>query len=681
MTEYLHEGKNLIGAGCYGEVTEIAADGELHVTVRVYDRTGKLARVLADGCLTRYTYESNGNLLRMENANGTAAAYRYDANGRVTQITEYKNGAEVSACTYTYDAAGNLIVETDGEGNRTEYGYDRSNRLVQVKETGQEPGTRHETAYTYSGANVLEKTETTVGEAPVRTEYQYDGGRLLYAVVSVYTAETGYAKQYKDAYYYDQRGNVTEKRRITGIENCSLGTYLYDGFNQMVLAFMPDGTVRNEYNAFGQRVAKTTAKAGTTRYLLDESRVALEAGESGNTVYFYGNNLISRVSGEDIYHYHYNAHGDVTALTDTSGETAAAFRYDAFGALLAKTGDAESHITYAGYLYDEETGLYYLNARMYDPVSMRFMQYDTYAGRTADALSLNRYAYGQGNPVRYYDPTGHTVEEIWNTVMNVVTRGAWDKIVTSSVNIYNSYKAVGLQKTLEIGLYEAKDRVVTYLTYTSASLLVTAGMAVTVASMGTLSFGGVVLAGLGMGMISAGTSVAMRAYTERQTFNGIKGSLGDYLTTAGLGFATGVVSGVVSSITGGIAGNVAAKAFASKGMSTAAKYAVKYGVLWSSIFVTLMAKKNQFLCLRCSPYLIGGAVSIITVGTDMVIRDISKFFHRMIQRFLCLELVQIDAFIFQCVEIPFHRGVVVWTSCSAHTLAHMDRFTELYEGL
>ena len=58
----------------------------------------------------------------------------------------------------------------------------------------------------------------------------------------------------------------------------------------------------------------------------------------------------------------------------------------------------------------------------------------------------------------------------------------------------------------------------------------------------------------------------------------------------------------------------------------------------------------------------------------MVIRDISKFF-------LCLELVQIDTFILQCVEIPFHRGVVVWTSCFAHTLAHMDRFTELYEGL
>ncbi len=63
-------------------------------------------------------------------------------------------------------------------------------------------------------------------------------------------------------------------------------------------------------------------------------------------------------------------------------------------------------------------------------------------------------------------------------------------------------------------------------------------------------------------------------------------------------------------------------------------------VLWSSIFVTLMAK-NQFLYLRCRPYLIRSAVSIIVVRTDVVIRDISKFFHCLIQHLLCLEIVQI----------------------------------------
>lgn len=65
----------------------------------------------------------------------------------------------------------------------------------------------------------------------------------------------------------------------------------------------------------------------------------------------------------------------------------------------------------------------------------------------------------------------------------------------------------------------------------------------------------------------------------------------------------------------------------------------------------------------------------------MVIRDISKFFHHLIQRLLCLEIVQFDAFIFQCVKISFHRSVVVRAPCFAHALAHMDRFTEFHKCL
>lgn len=68
-------------------------------------------------------------------------------------------------------------------------------------------------------------------------------------------------------------------------------------------------------------------------------------------------------------------------------------------------------------------------------------------------------------------------------------------------------------------------------------------------------------------------------------------------------------------------------------------------------------------------------------GTDLVIRDISEFFHRLIQRLLCLKLVRIKTFIFQCVEMPFHRGIVVGTSCFAHTLDYMDGFAEFHEGL
>ena len=70
-------------------------------------------------------------------------------------------------------------------------------------------------------------------------------------------------------------------------------------------------------------------------------------------------------------------------------------------------GGKDNPIRYSGYQYDEETGLYYLNARMYDPVIARFMQEDTYRGEPNDPLSLNLYTYCQNEPIMYWDPSGH----------------------------------------------------------------------------------------------------------------------------------------------------------------------------------------------------------------------------------------------------------------------------------
>lgn len=72
-----------------------------------------------------------------------------------------------------------------------------------------------------------------------------------------------------------------------------------------------------------------------------------------------------------------------------------------------RTFEIETPILYAGYQYDEETALYYINARMYDPVTARFLQADTYLGNLNDPLSLNLYTYCLNNPHKYVDPSGH----------------------------------------------------------------------------------------------------------------------------------------------------------------------------------------------------------------------------------------------------------------------------------
>ncbi|MDD4402599.1 MAG: RHS repeat-associated core domain-containing protein, partial [Desulfitobacteriaceae bacterium] len=106
-----------------------------------------------------------------------------------------------------------------------------------------------------------------------------------------------------------------------------------------------------------------------------------------------------------------------------TGNIAATYYYDAFGNILEQTGAVNNSITYAGYQYDEETGLYYLNARMYDPKIARFLQEDTYRGDINDPLSLNYYVYCANNPLVYYDPTGHFGEGIANWWNN--TKEGW----------------------------------------------------------------------------------------------------------------------------------------------------------------------------------------------------------------------------------------------------------------
>ncbi len=92
----------------------------------------------------------------------------------------------------------------------------------------------------------------------------------------------------------------------------------------------------------------------------------------------------------------------------------AEYAYDAYGncAVLIDEGGLASlnPFRYRGYYFDSETGLYYLNARYYDPRIGRFLSPDglPYLDPSA-AVGMNLYAYCQCDPVNKADPTGHFV--------------------------------------------------------------------------------------------------------------------------------------------------------------------------------------------------------------------------------------------------------------------------------
>jgi RHS repeat-associated protein len=89
-------------------------------------------------------------------------------------------------------------------------------------------------------------------------------------------------------------------------------------------------------------------------------------------------------------------------------------RKHAFGNAVSTTASQSGAVTtdlgYTGQRQEPELGLYYYNARWYDPVLGRFAQADTIVPNPVDAKAFDRYAYVYNNPVRYNDPSGHCID-------------------------------------------------------------------------------------------------------------------------------------------------------------------------------------------------------------------------------------------------------------------------------
>ena len=112
------------------------------------------------------------------------------------------------------------------------------------------------------------------------------------------------------------------------------------------------------------------------------------------------------------YFYVTNIQGDVVAILNSSGTKVVEYTYDAWGNPLSITGSMASTLgehnplRYRGYVYDTETGLYYLQSRYYNPEMGRFICADEAASTGNGLLGSNMFAYCGNNPVNRTDMSG-----------------------------------------------------------------------------------------------------------------------------------------------------------------------------------------------------------------------------------------------------------------------------------
>jgi RHS repeat-associated protein len=150
----------------------------------------------------------------------------------------------------------------------------------------------------------------------------------------------------------------------------------------------------------------TAMAAGTTTYLGQSYEIG---PDNVTTKYIFGNDLkiASSKSTGEVFFYHTDHLGSNNAVTDLNGALVELSEFTPFGSLSRHEGSVDSPHQFTGQRNDATTGLYFYNARYYDPQLGRFTSADTVVPGPGDPQALNRYSYSRNNPIILVDPSGH----------------------------------------------------------------------------------------------------------------------------------------------------------------------------------------------------------------------------------------------------------------------------------
>ena len=309
--------------------------------------TNLVASITQPGCNCGYGYDDNGNIASAT-LNGKWTGYTYDALGQLIQVNDHsdtRSGENGTTWKYTYDLGGNIL-------KKERFAYaDTTNPLETV-------------TYTYGDANWRDKLTAVNGNAIA----------------------------------YDAIGNPLND-----------GTWTYTWQNGRQLQKMQKAGVTAEfvYNADGLRVQKTV-NGVATKYTLHGKNIVHMTSGTDELHFFYDaqNRPAVVVYNGTAYAYVKSLQGDILAILDENGNTVVSYGYDAWGAPLWCTGELAEMLgkvqpfRHRGYVFDEETGLYYLRSRYYNPRWGRFVNAD------GAIIQKNLFAYCSNGPIVGYDPSG-----------------------------------------------------------------------------------------------------------------------------------------------------------------------------------------------------------------------------------------------------------------------------------
>lgn len=498
-----------------------------------------------DGNISDVKYTSQSGVLATENyiyTNGYLSEVKLNG-----QTSVYKLSKENSYGQPTEVVTGGITRKYDF----TSYGLPSGRSATGISKTYQN------FTYTFDPAtsNLLKRNDTF---RAISENFEYDNlNRLVNAASKTVT--------------YDEKGNLLSKSDVGDFEYANTGKpYAVSGAT--VNTVIPPFTQNVTYNSFWRpnsisengyvatftydgdydRVKMNLTKNGSrelTRYYLggcyeldqtsasDKEKLYLFGGYYDAAAVFVKDN-----SGDNLYYILRDYLGSIMQVIASDGTIKQELSYDAWGRLR----DVDTHVIYEpgtepklflgrGYTGHEHLtmfGLVNMNARLYDPVTGRFLSPDPYVQMPDFSQSFNRYAYAMNNPLRYVDENG----EFLHIIIGALIGG--------TVNLI--YKAVSGQ------LHSFKDGFVAFGIGAAAGGIgaATGGLAFAAAGGAAGGLGGF-LAGAAGGAASTAAMMPVQSAGNALYFGDPFMSLKDYVFgIAGGALIGGSVNGSIAALKG-----------------------------------------------------------------------------------------------------------------------------------
>ena len=257
--------------------------------------------------VNNYSYDSQGNLISLTDANGNTANYAYDSLGNVLTQSKALTASTSATTVYTYNSFNEVLTSTDALGNTTSNSYDPSGNLLSV--TSPSPGGGASPSVTQFGYD-------SKGELIQITDPLGNVSKLTYTPVGLIQSITD-AQGDTTNYAYDGHGN-----RTAAVDAGGNRTALsYDTGDRLTGIVYPDQTTSSfTYDYRGRRTSVTDQNGKTTNYSYDDADRLTSVTDAA----------------QHITAYSYDTESNLLSITDANGNTTS-FTHDAYGRVIQST--------------------------------------------------------------------------------------------------------------------------------------------------------------------------------------------------------------------------------------------------------------------------------------------------------------------------------------------------------